>query len=191
MISNLKRISILTAAAVMGACSWALAATPVNVSLNSSKYMQAPKITRIAIGNPEIADVRMLSARDYLLIGKKAGSTSLIVWSANGVREEYSVYVSGDDQGMASAIQQAIGYPGITAQMMNGKVLLRGTVKISMNTIRPSRLPSFTLGAAEAARLQQRQRPVRMVPREAPQMKISSIFLRCLIPARFAWKRSS
>ena len=128
MISNLKRISILTAA-VMGACSWALAATPVNVSLNSSKYMQAPKITRIAIGNPEIADVRMLSARDYLLIGKKAGSTSLIVWSANGVREEYSVYVSGDDQGMASAIQQAIGYPGITAQMMNGKVLLRGTVK--------------------------------------------------------------
>lgn len=30
---------------------------------------------------------------------------------------------------MASAIQQAIGYPGITAQMMNGKVLLRGTVK--------------------------------------------------------------
>lgn len=129
MISNLKRISILTAAAVMGACSWALAATPVNVSLNSSKYMQAPKITRIAIGNPEIADVRMLSARDYLLIGKKAGSTSLIVWSANGVREEYSVYVSGDDQGMASAIQQAIGYPGITAQMMNGKVLLRGTVK--------------------------------------------------------------
>lgn len=129
MISNLKRISILTAAAVMGACSWALAATPVNVSLNSSKYMQAPKITRIAIGNPEIADVQMLSARDYLLIGKKAGSTSLIVWSANGVREEYSVYVSGDDQGMASAIQQAIGYPGITAQMMNGKVLLRGTVK--------------------------------------------------------------
>ena len=129
MISNLKRISILTAAAVMGACSWALAATPVNVSLNSSKYMQAPKITRIAIGNPEIADVRMLSARDYLLIGKKAGSTSLIVWSANGVREEYSVYVSGDDQGMASTIQQAIGYPGITAQMMNGKVLLRGTVK--------------------------------------------------------------
>ena len=129
MISNLKRISILTAAAVMGACSWALAATPVNVSLNSSKYMQAPKITRIAIGNPEIADVRMLSARDYLLIGKKAGSTSLIVWSANGVREEYSVYVSGDDQGMASAIQQAIGYPGITAQMMNGKELLRGTVK--------------------------------------------------------------
>lgn len=129
MISNLKRISILTAVAVMGACSWAFAATPVNVSLNSSKYMQAPKITRIAIGNPEIADVRMLSARDYLLIGKKAGSTSLIVWSANGVREEYSVYVSGDDQGMASAIQQAIGYPGITAQMMNGKVLLRGTVK--------------------------------------------------------------
>ena len=62
-------------------------------------------------------------------LGKKAGSTSLIVWSANGVREEYSVYVSGDDQGMASAIQQAIGYPGITAQMMNGKVLLRGTVK--------------------------------------------------------------
>ena len=91
--------------------------------------MTAPKITRIAVGNPEIADINLLSNHDFLLVGKKAGTTSLIVWSGNGIREEYSVYVSGEDQGQAKAIQEAIGIPGVQVQMMNGKVLIRGKVK--------------------------------------------------------------
>ncbi len=121
-----KQIGLLLAACMLGGSAWA--AQPVQVSLNESKYMEAPGITRMAVGNPAIADVQLLSSGDYLLVGKKAGSTSLIVWSSKG-RLEYNVYVSGDDQGMASAIKSAIGYPGVSVQMMNGKVLLRGTVE--------------------------------------------------------------
>ncbi len=121
-----KQIGLLLAACMLGGSAWA--AQPVQVSLNESKYMEAPGITRMAVGNPAIADVQLLSSGDYLLVGKKAGSTSLIVWSNKG-RLEYNVYVSGDDQGMASAIKSAIGYPGVSVQMMNGKVLLRGTVE--------------------------------------------------------------
>ncbi len=121
-----KQIGLLLAACMLGGSAWA--AQPVQVSLNESKYMEAPGITRMAVGNPAIADVQLLSSGDYLLVGKKAGSTSLIVWSGKG-RLEYNVYVSGDDQGMASAIKSAIGYPGVSVQMMNGKVLLRGTVE--------------------------------------------------------------
>ncbi len=111
---------------MLGGSAWA--AQPVQVSLNESKYMEAPGITRMAVGNPAIADVQLLSSGDFLLVGKQSGSTSLIVWSSKG-RLEYNVYVSGDDQGMASAIKSAIGYPGVSVQMMNGKVLLRGTVE--------------------------------------------------------------
>ena len=129
MNKQIKRISLLVSAALLLGAESILAAVPVTLPLNSTKYMTAPKITRIAVGNPEIADINLLSNHDFLLVGKKAGTTSLIVWSGNGIREEYSVYVSGEDQGQAKAIQEAIGIPGVQVQMMNGKVLIRGKVK--------------------------------------------------------------
>lgn len=123
-----KRIGLLLAAAMLSYGS-ACAAEPVEVSLNESKYMAAPGITRLAVGNPAIADVQLLSSGDFLLVGKKAGTTSLIVWSDGGRRTEYTVYVAGNDRGMANAIQDAIGYPKVHVQMMKDRVMLRGKVE--------------------------------------------------------------
>lgn len=123
-----KRIGLLLAAAMLSFGS-ACAAEPVEVSLNESKYMVASGITRLAVGNPAIADVQLLSSGDFLLVGKKAGTTSLIVWSDGGRRTEYTVYVAGNDRGMASAIQDAIGYPKVHVQMIKDRVMLRGKVE--------------------------------------------------------------
>lgn len=123
-----KRIGLLLAAAMLSFGS-ACAAEPVEVSLNESKYMAASGITRLAVGNPAIADVQLLSSGDFLLVGKKAGTTSLIVWSDGGRRIEYTVYVAGNDRGMASAIQDAIGYPKVHVQMIKDRVMLRGKVE--------------------------------------------------------------
>ena len=123
-----KRIGLLLAAAMLSFGS-ACAAEPVEVPLNESKYMAASGITRLAVGNPAIADVQLLSSGDFLLVGKKAGTTSLIVWSDGGRRTEYTVYVAGNDRGMASAIQDAIGYPKVHVQMMKDRVMLRGKVE--------------------------------------------------------------
>lgn len=123
-----KKIGLLLAAAMLSFGS-ACAAEPVEVSLNESKYMAASGITRLAVGNPAIADVQLLSSGDFLLVGKKAGTTSLIVWSDGGRRTEYTVYVAGNDRGMASAIQDAIGYPKVHVQMIKDRVMLRGKVE--------------------------------------------------------------
>lgn len=123
-----KRIGLLLAATMLSFGS-ACAAEPVEVSLNESKYMAASGITRLAVGNPAIADVQLLSSGDFLLVGKKAGTTSLIVWSDGGRRTEYTVYVAGNDRGMASAIQDAIGYPKVHVQMIEDRVMLRGKVE--------------------------------------------------------------
>lgn len=123
-----KRIGLLLAATMLSFGS-ACAAEPVEVSLNESKYMAASGITRLAVGNPAIADVQLLSSGDFLLVGKKAGTTSLIVWSDGGRRSEYTVYVAGNDRGMASAIQDAIGYPKVHVQMIEDRVMLRGKVE--------------------------------------------------------------
>ena len=128
MNKQLKRLGLLVTAAMIGTAGHVFAADILNVSVNGSRYMEDSGITRLAVGNPDIADIRLLSNNDYLVVGKKAGSTSLLVWSDHG-RQEYNVYVSGDDEGTEKAIQKAIGYPGVKVQMMNGKLLLRGKVK--------------------------------------------------------------
>lgn len=144
-----KRIGLLLAAAMLSFGS-ACAAEPVEVSLNESKYMAASGITRLAVGNPEIADVQLLSSGDFLLVGKKAGTTSLIVWADGGQRTEYTVYVAGNDRGMASAIQDAIGYPKVHVQMMKDRVMLRGKVENQYEHDVAMKIAGFYTGGDES-----------------------------------------
>ena len=119
--------SLLLSTGILLSAPAAMAATPLSVSINESRYVQEAGLSRVAVGNPAIADVQLLSAREFLLVGKQAGSTSLLVWSANG-RQEYIVTVTGEDVGLAAMIEKAINLPGVTVQMVGGKILLRGTV---------------------------------------------------------------
>ena len=119
--------SLVVSAGILLSAPVAIAATPLNVSVNESRYVQEPGLNRVAVGNPEIADVQLLSAREFLLVGKKTGSTTLLVWGANG-RQEYLVTVTGENSGLAAMIERAINLPGVTVQMVGEKILLRGTV---------------------------------------------------------------
>lgn len=119
--------SLVVSAGILLSAPVAMAATPLNVSVNESRYVQESGLSRVAVGNPEIADVQLLSARDFLLVGKKPGSTTLLVWGANG-RQEYLVTVTGENSGLAAMIERAINLPGVTVQMVGEKILLRGTV---------------------------------------------------------------
>ena len=119
--------SLIVSAGILLSAPIAMAATPLSVSVNESRYVQEAGLSRVAVGNPEIADVQLLSAREFLLVGKKSGSTSLLVWSANG-RQEYLVTVTGENSGLAAMIEKAINLPGVTVQMVGDKILLRGTV---------------------------------------------------------------
>ena len=149
MNKMIKRLGLLATTCMLGT-GVAAAATPLSVNLNESKYIESPNITRLAVGNPEIADVQLLSHNDYLLVGKKAGSTSLIVWT-NGQRKEYSVYVSSEDQGTAQAIQQAIGYPDVKVQMIKDKILLRGKVKNQYEHDMAVRMAQLYLGEGNSS----------------------------------------
>ena len=119
--------SLLLSAGILLSAPAVMAATPLSVSINESRYVQEAGLSRVAVGNPAIADVQLLSAREFLLVGKQAGSTTLLVWGANG-RQEYIVTVTGENSGLAAMIEKAINLPGVTVQMVGNKILLRGTV---------------------------------------------------------------
>ncbi len=50
----------------------------------SRVYRLAKPITRVAVGNPEVADYITLNPSELYLLGKKTGSTNLILWDQKG-----------------------------------------------------------------------------------------------------------
>ena len=135
----------------------AMAAQPLSVGLNEYYHFEAHgTVSRAAIGNPEIADILLIPGSDneFLIVGKKSGTTSLIIWHDNGLLEDYTVSVGRGDAGQAYAIQQAIGLPRVRVQVIiNGdkpRILLEGKVKDQMEHDRAVKIARLYSGDSEA-----------------------------------------
>lgn len=113
--------------------SVACAAETLSIKKQTSHFMDMRQtITRIAVGNPSIATVVQLpgSASEFLIVTKEtSGSTSLFVWTRDGMRHEYTIVVSPEDPGQAMLIEQAIGLPDVHVKMVGERILLTGTVE--------------------------------------------------------------
>ena len=133
MFSIHHKYCVALGAAVIAAVSQAPAyayVQPIYLEMNQSYYLQQGSvIKRVAVTNPEIADVAVVDKRALNVIGKKTGSTSLTVWTADGMRQDFRICVSGVDSGLAEIIRKAIGLPKVKVEVVGGKVLLTGTVQ--------------------------------------------------------------
>ena len=80
----LSNLSVGLAVAAPGNCS-SLGQLPAALSVGEGlqQELQSPvPITRLAIGDPKIADVHLNGDRGFLLTGIASGTTSLMVWTA-------------------------------------------------------------------------------------------------------------
>ena len=145
----------LLAGALVCATPAAMAATTLSIGMNEYFHFAAHGVvSRIAVGNPEVADVTLLADdTEFLIVGKKAGTTTLLVWYENGLLEEYVIGVSLDDAGQSYIIQQAIGLPHVRVRViMSGehpRILLEGTVKDQVEHDRAVKIASLYSGDAE------------------------------------------
>lgn len=80
------RISALVAL-LAGTLSVAAMASPSTYLVpegESRVYRLARPIVRVALGNPDVADFIMINPSELYLVGKKPGTTNLILWEQNG-----------------------------------------------------------------------------------------------------------
>lgn len=133
--SILKKICLAATVPICLSASVAHAAEfeTLSIKKQTSHYMDMKKpITRIAVGNKDIASVIQLpgSNTEFLIVTKAtAGSTSLFVWTSDGARYEYNIVVSPEDPGQAMLIEKAIGLPDVHVKMVGERILLTGTVE--------------------------------------------------------------
>ena len=151
------RTAPLLLGAAVCAMPEAMAAQPLSVGLNEYFHFEAHgTVARAAIGNPEVADIMLVpgSNSEFLIVGKKSGTTSLLIWYHSGLLEEYTVSVGRGDVGQAYAIQQAIGLPRVRVQViLNGdkpRILLEGRVKDQLEHDRAVKIARLYSGDNEA-----------------------------------------
>ena len=104
---------------------------PIWLELNQAYLYQAgsSKITRVTVANPAIADVVVLDKVKLNIIGKALGSTSLSVWSVNGMRQDFVISVCNTDTATAQFIKQSMGLDGVQVAKVGDKLVLQGTVE--------------------------------------------------------------
>lgn len=104
---------------------------PIDLKINQSYYLstQTP-IIRATTANPEIADIVAISPNAINIVAKdKGGTTTVNVWTKNGMRQEFRVIVSEVNDGLADQIKKAINLPNVEVRVVKERVLLTGNVR--------------------------------------------------------------
>jgi len=103
----------------------------IKLFVNESKILDK-EAKRVAVGNPEVADVRVISDKEIMLLGKAAGKTNLIIWDKWGQREVLSLQVlARDTQKLINYLNEIIKTAGIEkvkAVAKGEEIILTGSV---------------------------------------------------------------
>ncbi|NMM20017.1 MAG: type II and III secretion system protein family protein [Rhodoferax sp.] len=102
--------------------------------IGKSTLMRLPSpIERISVGNPNIADVSLISPVELYLLGKNYGSTNLVIWRKGGATTAIDVNVSIDADRMEKKLRELLpDEKGIQVRPAADSVILTGVVSSAM-----------------------------------------------------------
>ena len=102
----------------------------MDLVVGKSTLMRVPSaVTRISLGNPNVADVTVISPNELYLLGKTYGSTNLIIWRKGGGPMAIDLNVSIDAERMEKKLRELLPYElGIKVRPAADSVILTGTV---------------------------------------------------------------
>ena len=101
----------------------------ISLGVGQQKVIQLSNVARIAIGEPEVADVKQVGGGNELLItGVGEGRTSLLVWRNNDTRLSYVVVVRKQDpRELVSEVRALLGdREGVQIRVVGDRVYLDG-----------------------------------------------------------------
>lgn len=145
-------------AAVLGilSCSGAASAQttkgadmpPIVVAAGQSNVLDAPwPVQRMSITNPQVADVEAISPTQVLLLGKKVGTTDLVLWSATGEVWQRRIDVHVDPQRLRKELTAMFPGSDLDVTQSQDVVIITGSLPARLQG---QRLREF-LEAAEKA----------------------------------------
>lgn len=101
----------------------------IHLGVGTQRVLTVPEgIQRIAVGDPEVADVRPVGRDQVLVLAGKEGRTTLLIWRSNGKRDSHVVVVRhGALDETAAEIRDLLGErEGIVVRTLGDRILLEG-----------------------------------------------------------------
>lgn len=93
------------------------------------KVISVPGVTRIAVANPEVADVRMVGAGEVLVTAVGGGQTELKVWQGNKVINYQVAVTTMDPQQLRREVERLMGdREGMQVRVVRDHVYIEGSV---------------------------------------------------------------
>lgn len=136
-----------------------VAAEPVVLSPGEQSVLRVPGITRIAVGDPNVADVTPTSKGELLVLGKKLGRTTLTLWSARGLETRQLVVDDGHASELGLKLKQLVS-PSLRVERFAGYTVVDGTLDSVEEWSRLSALVGGDPNVKVLARLNPRVLPV-------------------------------
>ena len=106
---------------------------PIYLEVNQSYYLsQQSPVTHVTVSNPDLVNVVVPNKYAVEIFALGTGTSSVTVYTANGMVQRFTVNVNGSDTTTAEVIQKAIGLPHVQVTVIGDgksqKILLKGTV---------------------------------------------------------------
>lgn len=165
--------------------SSALADEVIHLGVGSQRVLTVPEgIQRIAVGDPEVADVKPLGRDQVLILAGKEGRTTLLIWRAGGKRDSHVVVVRhGALDETAAEIRDLLGErEGIVVRTLGDRILLEGNAWTAGDYRRVEQIlelypevRSFVRVAPEARRLVAEQLNAAFATAGLPDVKASVV----------------
>src|SRR5712691_1012786 len=122
------RLLVVTLLAAAPALAQAEGGT-ISLGVGQQKVIQVANVARVAIGEPDVADVKQVGGGGELLItGVGEGRTSLLVWRQNEARLSYLVVVRKQDpKELVSEVRALLGdREGVHVRVVGDRVFVDG-----------------------------------------------------------------
>jgi pilus assembly protein CpaC len=102
----------------------------LTLAVNKSQTLRVPRpFARIAIGNPDVADVQPVTSTAAYLLGRKIGTTNLTLYDRQGALiAVVDVMVTPDSMGLKQKLAEVLPTESVGVQVANDMVILSGTL---------------------------------------------------------------
>jgi pilus assembly protein CpaC len=86
------------------------------------------RVSRLAVGDPEIADFVAISDREIEILAKDVGDTNLLVWGDGQLQAVIDIHVGTLQPQIARELKRILNNDSIHVDVAGGSVVLRGSV---------------------------------------------------------------
>ncbi len=99
----------------------------VRLTPGGQEVLRIPGLTRVALGREEVADVKVLSNGELLVLGKQKGRSSMTLWVNGRISTRTIIVDDGRSSELARLIHDTVS-PSLKVEEYSGRVVVDGVL---------------------------------------------------------------